>query len=54
MATWPGLLNIALVAAANELVYGLAATALSQASGLDPRVELADGACEQLRPCPLR
>lgn len=28
MATWPGLLNVALVATANGLVYGLAATAL--------------------------
>ncbi len=28
MATWPGLLNVALVAVANGLVYGLAATAL--------------------------
>ena len=28
MATWPGLLNVALVAAANGLVYGLAATVL--------------------------
>ena len=28
MASWPGLLNIALVAVANGLVYGLAATAL--------------------------
>jgi hypothetical protein len=28
MASWPGLLNIALVAVANGLVYGLVATAL--------------------------
>jgi hypothetical protein len=28
MASWPGLLNVALVAVANGLVYGLAATAL--------------------------
>lgn len=28
MATWPGLLNVALVAAANGLVYGLVGTAL--------------------------
>jgi hypothetical protein len=29
MASWPGLLNVALVAFANGLVYGLAATALA-------------------------
>ena len=28
MASWPGLLNVALVAVANGLVYGLAAAAL--------------------------
>ncbi|MCJ7712810.1 MAG: hypothetical protein MUQ32_18490 [Chloroflexi bacterium] len=28
MATWPGLLNVALVAVANGLIFGLAATAL--------------------------
>ena len=28
MASWPGLLNVALVAVANGLLYGLAATAL--------------------------
>lgn len=28
MASWPGLLNVALVAVANGLVYGLVATAL--------------------------
>lgn len=28
MATWPGLLNVALVAVANGLVYGLAAVVL--------------------------
>jgi hypothetical protein len=28
MASWPGLLNVALVAAANGLVYALAAVAL--------------------------
>ena len=31
MASWPGLLNVALVAVANGLVYGLAATALVSA-----------------------
>lgn len=29
MASWPGLLNVVLVAGANGLVYGLAATPLS-------------------------